>query len=65
MQRSSLLNFGFDGGRAINVDMSGNDISVLSEVAMQGMGIINEVLPGAQVRPIPSLAIQRSLLTRL
>ena len=57
VQRSSLLNFGFDGGRAINVDLSGNDISALSEVAMQGMGIINEVLPGAQVRPIPSLAI--------
>jgi multidrug efflux pump subunit AcrB len=57
VQRSSLLNFGFDGGRAINVDLSGNDINVLSEIAMQGMGIINEALPGAQVRPVPSLAI--------
>lgn len=54
VQRSSLLNFGFDGGRAINVDLSGNDISALSSVAMQSMGIINEVLPGAQVRPNPS-----------
>ena len=49
VQRSSLLNFGFDGGRAINVDLSGNDINVLSEIAMQSMGIINEALPGAQV----------------
>jgi multidrug efflux pump subunit AcrB len=57
VQRSSLLNFGFDGGRAINVDLSGNDINVLSEVASQGMDIINEVLPGAQVRPVPALAI--------
>ena len=57
VQRSSLLNFGFDGGRAINVDLSGNDINVLSEIAMQGMGIIDEVLPGAQVRPVPALAI--------
>ena len=57
VQRSSLLNFGFDGGRAINVDLSGNDINVLSEIAMQGMDIVNEVLPGAQVRPVPSLAI--------
>jgi len=57
VQRSSLLNFGFDGGRGINVDLAGNDINILSEVAMQGMGIINEVLPGAQVRPVPSLAI--------
>ena len=57
VQRSSLLNFGFDGGRAINVDFSGNDISQLSSVVMQGMGIINEALPGAQVRPNPSPAI--------
>ena len=57
VQRSSLLNFGFDGGRSINVDLQGNDLSVLSEVAVEGMGIISEVLPGAQVRPIPGLAI--------
>jgi multidrug efflux pump subunit AcrB len=54
VQRTSLLNFGFDGGRAINVDLSGNDITALSGVAMQSMGIINEVIPGAQVRPNPS-----------
>jgi multidrug efflux pump subunit AcrB len=57
VQRSSLLNFGFDGGRAINVDLQGNDINALSAAAMQGMGIINEVLPGAQVRPIPGVQI--------
>ncbi|HEY5642547.1 MAG TPA: efflux RND transporter permease subunit, partial [Woeseiaceae bacterium] len=57
VQRSSLLNFGFDGGRAINVDLQGNDINALSAAAMEGMGIINEILPGAQVRPIPSLQI--------
>ncbi len=57
VQRSSLLNFGFDGGRSINVDLSGNDINVLSATAIEGMGIINEVLPGAQVRPIPRLQI--------
>jgi multidrug efflux pump subunit AcrB len=57
VQRSSLLNFGFDGGRAIDVDLQGNDINALSAAAMEGMGIINEVLPGAQVRPVPSLQI--------
>ena len=57
VQRSSLLNFGFDGGRAINVDLSGNDITDLSQVALQGMGIISEVIPGAQVRPNPSPSI--------
>jgi multidrug efflux pump subunit AcrB len=57
VQRSSLLNFGFDGGRAINVDLQGPDINVLSEVAMEAMPIINGALPGAMVRPIPGLAI--------
>ena len=57
VQRSTMLNFGFDGGRSINVDLQGPDINVLSEVAQQAMPIINQALPGAMVRPIPSLAI--------
>ena len=57
VQRSSLLNFGFNGGGSINVDLQGPDINALSELAVSGMGIINEAMPGAQVRPIPGLAI--------
>ena len=57
VQRSSLLSFGFDGGRSINVDLQGPDINVLSDVATSAMGIINEAVPGSQVRPIPGLAI--------
>jgi len=57
VQRSSLLNFGFDGGRSINVDFQGPDINALSEAAMSAMPVINETIPGAQVRPIPGLAI--------
>lgn len=57
VQRSSLLNFGFDGGRSINVDIQGPDINILSDVAVEGMDIITEVIPGAQVRPIPGLAM--------
>jgi multidrug efflux pump subunit AcrB len=57
VQRSSLLNFGFDGGRAINVDLQGPDIGVLSEVATRAMPIVSQAVPGAQVRPIPGLAI--------
>ena len=57
VQRSSMLNFGFNGGRAINVDLQGPDINILSEVAMAAMPVINETIPGAQVRPIPGLAI--------
>ncbi|MCI0517004.1 MAG: efflux RND transporter permease subunit [Woeseiaceae bacterium] len=57
VQRSSLLNFGFDGGRSINVDLQGPDIEGLSEAAIAGMPIINEAIPGAQVRPIPGLEV--------
>ena len=57
VQRSSMLNFGFDGGRSINVDLQGPDINILSEVAMAAMPIINETVPGAMVRPIPGLSI--------
>ena len=57
VQRSSLLNFGFGSGRAINVDLQGPDMNALSAAAMAGMGIINELIPGAQVRPNPGLQI--------
>ena len=57
VQRGSLLNFGFDGGRAINVDLQGPDFQALSDVAMQTMPIISQAIPGAQVRPQPSLQI--------
>jgi len=57
VQRSSLLNFGFDGGRAINLDLQGPDINVLAQVATEAMPIVNQAVPGAQVRPVPGLAI--------
>jgi multidrug efflux pump subunit AcrB len=57
VQRSSLLNFGFNGGGGINVDLQGPDINVLSRVAQDAMEILNEVVPGAQIRPIPGLAL--------
>ncbi len=57
VRRSSLLNFGFDGGRSINVDIQGPDIYVLSEVATAAMDIVSDAVPGSQIRPIPGLAI--------
>ena len=57
VQRGSLLNFGFDGGRSINVDLQGPDFQALSDIAMRAMPMINEAIPGAQVRPQPSLQI--------
>ncbi|ABE56705.1 acriflavin resistance protein [Shewanella denitrificans OS217] len=55
--RSSLLEFGFNGGRTINIDLQGPDMEALMESASKGMGIINEALPGAVVRPIPGLSM--------
>jgi len=57
VQRSSLLNFGFDGGRSINLDIQGSNINALSDMAMKAMPMINEAIPGAQVRPFPGLQI--------
>lgn len=55
--RASLLGIGFDGGRSISVDLQGADISGLMSAAAQGMGIVNELIPGAVVRPVPGLSL--------
>ena len=55
--RGSLLQFGFNGGRAINIDLQGPDMEALMASAGKGMGMIQEVLPGAVVRPIPGLSM--------
>ncbi|CAM4044414.1 efflux RND transporter permease subunit [Shewanella aquimarina] len=55
--RGSLLQFGFNGGRAINIDLQGADMEALMETAGKGMGLIQEALPGAVVRPIPGLSM--------
>ncbi|MBW3567437.1 MAG: efflux RND transporter permease subunit, partial [Proteobacteria bacterium] len=55
--RASLLGIGFDGGRSISVDLQGADITGLMTAAGQGMGIINELIPGAVVRPVPGLSL--------
>jgi multidrug efflux pump subunit AcrB len=55
--RASLLSFGFNGGRTINVDLQGPDIAALMAGARVGMQAINEFLPGAIARPLPGLSI--------
>ncbi len=57
VQRSTLLDFGFDGGRSINLDFQGPDIGELTELAARAMPIVSNALPGANVRPIPGLSI--------
>ncbi|MCL1039559.1 efflux RND transporter permease subunit [Shewanella submarina] len=55
--RGSLLQFGFNGGRSINIDLQGPDMEALMQVAATSMGMINEALPGATVRPLPGLSL--------
>ncbi|MEM7084071.1 MAG: efflux RND transporter permease subunit [Pseudomonadota bacterium] len=57
VQRSTLLNFGFDGGRSINVDLQGSDIESITQAATTAMGIVAQALPTARTRPIPGLSI--------
>ena len=55
--RASLLRIGFNGGRTISVDLQGADTVGLMDAARSGMATINEVMPGAVVRPVPGLSL--------
>ncbi|MEO0425328.1 MAG: efflux RND transporter permease subunit, partial [Pseudomonadota bacterium] len=56
--RASLLGIGFgSGGRSISVDLQGADMDGLMSAAALGLGKIQEVIPGAQVRPVPGLSL--------
>jgi multidrug efflux pump subunit AcrB len=55
--RASLLRIGFNGGRTISVDLQGADTVGLMDAARIGMGKINEIMPGAVVRPVPGLSL--------
>ena len=43
------------GGRSIELDLRGSDLAQLTEVGGRMFGALQQALPGAQVRPIPSL----------
>jgi len=43
------------GGRAIDVNLSGSNLLQLSSTGGRMFGALREALPGAQVRPVPSL----------
>ncbi len=43
------------GGRSIEVNLVGSDLTRLGQVGGRMFGALREALPGAQVRPVPSL----------
>ncbi|WP_299795619.1 efflux RND transporter permease subunit [uncultured Shewanella sp.] len=63
--RGSLLQFGFNGGRAINIDLQGPDMEALMTSAGKGMKLITDALPGAVVRPLPGLSMAQPELQLL
>jgi len=61
-------------GRSIDIEIKGPDLNKLIEIAHQVFGLADQALPGAQMRPIPSLDLgnpelqiipNRDRLTRL
>jgi hydrophobic/amphiphilic exporter-1 (mainly G- bacteria), HAE1 family len=53
--QASLFGSTIGGGRSVEIEISGSDLVTLSELGGRMMGMLNERLPRAQVRPIPSL----------
>ncbi len=53
--QASLFGRGVGSSRAVDVQVSGSDLRELVSVGQKLMGMLNEALPGAQIRPIPSL----------
>jgi len=43
------------GGRSIEINLSGSDLGALTQVGGRMFGMLGERIPGAQIRPVPSL----------
>ncbi|MBL4730613.1 MAG: efflux RND transporter permease subunit [Sulfurimonas sp.] len=55
--QSGVFEQGIGEGRNIDIDISGQDISKLTQIGGMLFGIILQELKGAQVRPIPSIEL--------
>lgn len=53
--QASLFGRQIGGGRAVEVEISGSDLAAVIGLGGRLMGAIGQAVPGAQVRPIPSL----------
>jgi len=53
--QASLFGRGVGSSRAVDVQLSGADLRQLVDSGGQLLGMLKEALPGAQIRPIPSL----------
>jgi HAE1 family hydrophobic/amphiphilic exporter-1 len=55
--QASIFETRIGRGRTIDVDISGDDINRTVQAAGVMMGMINDQIPGAQIRPVPSLEL--------
>ncbi len=53
--QASLFGRSIGGGRVIDIDIKGSDLPQMTQVGSALFGALREALPGAQVRPVPSL----------
>ena len=53
--QASLFGRSIGGGRAVEIEISGADLITLTSVGKKMFGKVRELIPGAQVRPVPSL----------
>ena len=55
VQQPGLFSRGIGKGRSIEIEIKGPDLSQLINLGKQIFGSVAQVLPGAQIRPIPGL----------
>ena len=58
MTQPSIFGRGIGGGRLINLDILGNSLEEILEVAIQATALVSQAMPrsqGHQFRPIPGL----------
>ena len=74
VQQPGIFSRGFGKGRSIEIEIKGPDLNRLLSLGKQIFGACTQVVPGAQIRPIPSLDLgnpemrvrpNRDRLTRL
>ncbi|MEM7436132.1 MAG: efflux RND transporter permease subunit [Myxococcota bacterium] len=53
--QASLFGRSIGGGRVVEIDIKGSDLGTMSQVGLGLFLALKEALPGAQVRPVPSL----------
>ena len=53
--QASLFGRSIGGGRVVEIDIQGSDLPTLTKVGGRLFGDLREALPGAQIRPVPSL----------